>query len=482
MSKVRQAILYSFASRYALRLIGLASTMIIARLLTPAEIGTYAIAGAIVVVMSEFRILGAASYLIREKDIPPEKVQSALGLTCIISWGLGAAIFLSAPLVAEFYQKPEISNVFRILSLSFFVAPYISIPTALLQRRYEFGILFRVALFANIAGVVSTIGLIMAGFSFYSLALGHALMVLVEFILILSFWPKGTPWVPRFSGMKPIVEFGVFASVVNFIRRSQISIPDMIIGKLGTTVQVAMFSRGLGLVDFLAQLLISGANPIVLPFLSDTKRNGGNLMQAYIRAGVLLGGLVCPVLLVAGFASLPAIRLFFGDQWDAAAPIATWLAIWGALRCMHWFSADVLMANGRERVMLMKELLTFSVLVVAVITCFPAGLVAIAQGFVIAGLFDVVVTTLVLKYAIGLSVVAYIREWGLNLIVSFVCVLTAYGISNIISFDNSNYWQPVGLLALVMPIVWLLSIFAVRHPLHVEIVKLKNDVLTKLRS
>src|SRR5690606_12248372 len=125
------------------------STMIVARLLTPAEIGTFAIASAIVLIASEFRLLGAGMYLVREQDIPPEKIRSALGLTFLISWGLGLAIFISAPWAAEFYELPDVANIFRILSVSFLLAPYISIPTALLQRNYKFDVLFRVTLLAT---------------------------------------------------------------------------------------------------------------------------------------------------------------------------------------------------------------------------------------------------------------------------------------------------------------------------------------------
>lgn len=76
MSKVRRALLFSFLTRYGGMLIGLASTMIVARLLTPDQIGTFAIASAIVMVISEFRLLGAGMYLVRESEMTEEKVRA----------------------------------------------------------------------------------------------------------------------------------------------------------------------------------------------------------------------------------------------------------------------------------------------------------------------------------------------------------------------------------------------------------------------
>src|SRR5690606_42003822 len=88
-SSIRRAVLYSSVTRYSMRFIGLGSTMVIARLLTPGEIGTFAIASAIVMVMSEFRLLGAGAYLVREQELTEETRRSAPGLTVLISRSQG---------------------------------------------------------------------------------------------------------------------------------------------------------------------------------------------------------------------------------------------------------------------------------------------------------------------------------------------------------------------------------------------------------
>ena len=472
MSTLRRAIVYSFASRYALRLIGLASTMIVARLLTPAEIGTFAIASAIVLIASEFRLLGAGMYLVREQDIPPEKIRSALGLTFLISWGLGLAIFISAPWAAEFYELPDVANIFRILSVSFLLAPYISIPTALLQRTYKFDVLFRVTLLATVVGFVGTIGFILLDFSYFALAIGQILKVVAEFFLIIWFWPKRTPWIPLFSGLKPIAGFGVYTSIVNLLRRAHVTLPDMIIGKLGTSTQVAMYSRGLGLIDFLSQTLMAGVGPVGLSYLSDTKRSGGNVAEAYTRASVMLGGIVCPVLAVAGLASEPTIRLFFGSQWDAAAPIAAWLALWGIIRCLHWLSSVVLMVQGSEKLLALKEFFVFIVFFAAIAGLYPYGLEAIALGFVGAAILDFLASSVALHYTIGLEFISFVRSWASNIAITAACAGATLLISLVIDFSTRHFWIPILAIAIVMPVVWLASVWLFKHPLFAEIERL----------
>src|SRR5690554_620249 len=107
MASVRRAVIYSSLGRYLLMFIGLISSMIIARLLTPSEIGVFAVASSLVMIMAEFRVLGANAYLIREKELTNEKIRSSYGLTLLVSWFMGLAIIASAFPLAGFFEIKE---------------------------------------------------------------------------------------------------------------------------------------------------------------------------------------------------------------------------------------------------------------------------------------------------------------------------------------------------------------------------------------
>lgn len=472
MATVRHAIVYSTASHVSARLIALASTMLIARLLTPGEIGTFAIASAIVMIMNEFRLLGAGAWIIREREATDDKIRRALGLTVAISWGLGAGLFSVAPMIARFYSIDEISSIFRILAVGFFLAPYISIPTSILSRQFQFRTLFFVNVTSSIIGFITTITLILKEYSFYSMAWGYLANVGTEFLLLALFRPREMPLRPSFSRLGELVQFGVFNSLASLVKRATVSIPDMVIGKMGTTFQVGIFSRGLGFIEFVSQTLVTGINPVVLPFLSKTKREGGNIATAYLRASALMGAMVLPVLAVVSIASLPAIRLFFGDQWDQSAPIASWIAVWAMLRSVHWFSNDLLMANGNEKVMVLKETAVFLILVIAIIFSFPYGLNYISYAFVVSGTFDVFITSIILRFLIGISFSDLMNAWKGNLIITLACLMATLMIKSEVSFATSHVWTPIILISIIMPIVWVLSLRIIKHPLYFELLGL----------
>jgi O-antigen/teichoic acid export membrane protein len=452
-----------------MRVIGLLSSMIIARLLTPEEIGTFAIASAIVMIMSEFRLLGAGAYLVREQELTDEKIRSALGLTVLISWGLGLLIWFTSPLVAIFYELPPIKVIFRILSVSFFLAPFISIPSALLTRSFKFKQLFVVKLWTTISNVFVTVSLILLGYSYYALAWGYTLSVVVELLAVSYYRTRGEPLLPTFRGLREIAGFGIYTSLANFFRRGVITAPDIIIGKVGTTAQVGLFSRGLGFIEFVSQTLLMGVNPVVLPYLSDVKRTGGNVNEAYTKASVLLGGILWPVLAVASVVSFPAILLFFGNQWVSAAPYASFLAFWAIFRTMHWFSPSLFIARGLEKVLVVKEGVTFFAHFGVVALAFPCGLTAVAIGFVFAGLLDCVLTTWLLSKYIGVNVTAFLKSWARNAAIAAICGLISYAIYHWVLQLQWGELLGLGLVSLILPFVWLGLIFVFQHPLRNEV-------------
>ncbi|MBZ2167683.1 oligosaccharide flippase family protein [Marinobacter sp. F4216] len=469
MSKVRRAVIFSSISQYGVKLIGLATMMIVARLLTPSEIGTFSIASAVVLMISEFKMLGAGPYLIREKELTEDIIRRTLGLTIITSWGLGTFILFAGPVVSNFYNLPPLSEIFSILSIGFFLAPFISIPFALMTRDFDFKLILIANFSGAIASLIVIVFLINMGFSYYSLAWGQVARITIQ-LAIIGIYPKYKSYYkPAFSRLGIIARFGIYNSLTSLFRNGVNLVPDIVIGKLGSTAQVGLFSRGMGLMDFLAGTVQKGAEPVVLPYLSETRRSGKNMVSAYILATVLATGFAWPVLAVASIASLPVIRLFFGDQWDAAAPIASALGVWLILRTTHNFANNFLITLGKEKIMIIKEAVLLITVLILVILAFPFGLHSVAGAFIILGLIEIILVTIILWRLFEFDFKFFLRSILPSIGVSFICSFVTWIISFFVSFNDEPPWKSVFILATLLPPIWLASLKLFRHPLYKEV-------------
>lgn len=476
MRTVRNAILHSAVGKYLFNIISLINTIVIARLLSPEEIGTFAIASALVMIMADFRILGANTYLIREKVLTKAKIQSSYGLTIMISWSLGTLIMFSSFWVSDFFEVEDLGIIFFMLSTSFFLAPFTSIPNALLVRNYYFDRISAIAVAAGIFQLLSTISFILLGFSYYALAIGHIVSVVITFILgMYATRDQSLVW-PKFRQMKPIVSLGIYSTLGNSFRSMQMTAPDLIIGKLGSTAQVAIFSRGLGFINFVTDSIYAGVLPVVQPFLSKKKNDGEDLAKAYTQASTIMLSIILPVMSVTSVVALPVIDIMFGEQWLAAATPASILSIWVMLRAIHLLSPQALIANHAEKVMFCKELVVFTLFVIFVIQAFPYGLNMIAWAFVVTGGVDFLLSSLALRAYLGLSLRSFFRAIFPSIFIAFLCWVFFIFIDSLWPVADQSLFFLFLLMFTAAPALWLALIFCFKHPISQEI----RNIYTKL--
>lgn len=469
MSKIYKALFFSSVSQYLAIMINLVSIVIFARLLTPSELGVYAIASSATMLVNEVKLLGTGGYLVREAELTKEKIRSGIGLTLLISWILGLIFIIIAPWVGTFYNQPDLQIILIILSSSFFLAPFISVTNAILAREFRFGEIMVIRLGSITCGFALTLYLVLQGYSYFSLAWGLVFQTVCNFSITLYFKPDYMSWLPSFKGFKPILKFGIFTSLTSLLKRFDETAPDLIIGKLGTPSQVAMFSRGSGLLSFVTQILVTGIRPVVLPFLSDINKNQGNVEVAYIKATTLLGSISWPAIAVVGAASYPAIMLMFGNQWIDAVPIASIMALAFIFRNIHSITTPLLITAKKEKIMFWKQLIVFCITLLGIYLSYPYGLSAIAWSMVIAAIIDFLLSSWAIKISIGLGFFKFFYAMRLNIFLTITCWATTKILDQMLDFHQLTPILSIVIIAIILPITWFLCVMILNHPIYAEI-------------
>ena len=481
---IKVALLFSAIGQYSNQILGFVTIIILARLLSPDEVGVYAVAGTASVIATELSSFGVVQYLIREENIHENKVRSVLGVAVIVSWGLGILLILSAPYIAVFYEQSEIKMLLWILSVSFFVAPFFSVPIALWQRRMQFHQIAILIFIGQLVTSVSMILLVLLDFSYYGLAVGVIIGLISRLLITIFLKPVGTVWMPKFMLVKNLLKFGFFSSFTNVNVRLTEGIPDLVIGKMGSMIDVGYFSRGFGAVLFLNKILTSAIAPVVLPHLAEVKRYGGSVSEAYLRSVKLLLVFTLPVFAVVGAASYPLIIGLFGDQWHSAVPIASILAVWVMLVSAHSFSASAFIVSGDEKLMFMSGLIISILRLLLVVFAASQGIEMVAWAMVVSGVIELCITTLALKKSIGLKINKMLITLRSNLFITFMCWLTTILIDRVIVFEEANPFLSLAVVAICLPIIWLFLLRVTKHEawyLIWEILsKIKRLILNRL--
>jgi O-antigen/teichoic acid export membrane protein len=468
MSKVRMALLYSSGSLYVYQLISLFFSMYVARVLTPTEIGLYAIAASITMVSGELKVLGTSEYLIRQKNVTKEMIKASLGLSLLVSGSIGALLVIFSQIIASFYNYDDLRLLLLILSLSFFFSPFVAINGALLRKEMDYNRSMIIGWSSKVANFSLSIYLLSSGYSYYSLAIGMSFGLFIELIMSYLFRAKDMHYIPSLKGIKPIFAFGSITTLTNICKRLSKLSPDLILGKLGTTHDVAIFSRGAGFIDFLSHLILGGLQSIALPYLAKANTEIENLKYAYKKATFLALSLLVPILSVAAVASTLLIVLMFGEQWVESGELARNLAIWLILINLHPFAKDILIAKKMEGDYFILEFINLLLTACIIYFGFQYDLQTISYWLILSGVVYFIAVSTLINKAIKMPLLEFCRDFlGIFLLAS-ICTIVSYFIVHIVLYEYTNLIKLLA-LAIVMPAIWSSLVFQLKLDIRTEI-------------
>ena len=356
MSSVRRALLFSFAERYALIVINLASNLLIARLLTPAEIGVYSVTLAVMSIAQVLRDFGVASYLIQEKDLTDDHIRTALGVTLAIGIALAGVLFGVAPWVADYYDKPSMRELLWLASLNFLLLPFSTISLALLRRRMAFKAVAVVSLIATTAGAITSVGLSWAGYGPLGLVAGT---------LVVSATTGFTAWLaqgerklfrPSLSHWRSLFRFGAQSSAVGIVTSVSMDINDLAVGKLMGFEPVALLSRAQGLMNLFHRDLMGAVRNVAYPAYASAVREQQAMEPLYVTSVTYVTAVAWPFYGFVSLYALETLRLLFGPQWDAAAPLVPLFCLAGAFAAAGSLMGNLTVAMGRMDLLTRMEL------------------------------------------------------------------------------------------------------------------------------
>lgn len=481
VSSVRRSLLYSLADSYLGVSLQLASTLIISRLLTPSEIGIYAVAAVLAALASTFRDFGVAEYLIQEKNLTAAKIRAAFAANLMASWLMALLLFASSGAVAGFYRQPGVAEVMRIQAISFLLIPFGAVTIAYFRRELNYRPIFIGGLLANVTAFIVATMSAMHGFGYLSLAWSSLAGVLVTVVVSVVTRPTDFPCLPSFKGVAEVARFGKHASGIYLYGQIGKSAPEAVIGRVLDMASVAFFSRANGLMEIFNRTVLKAVLPVCLPYFSQATRAGQETRIGYLRATSMLTGIGWSFYLVVGILAFSIIRLLYGAQWMPAVPLAQILCLAAVFELPYFLAGEVMIAHGRidqsNRLQFMVQGIRLAGLALVV----PFGMVGACWGLVVAGLIGAVISHQFLHHIIGLRFTDVLRACVGSAGVAACCSAPVLVLVLVVPQTEANYLNVLIGAALLAALIWLIALHAFAHPFLDEIRSLSTKVLNKAR-
>ncbi|KQZ28035.1 oligosaccharide flippase family protein [Duganella sp. Root1480D1] len=337
---------FGFAEKYLQAVLAFISSIALARLLSPSEIGVYSIAAVLTGLAQVFRDLGTGQLLVARRELSTVEQRALLTISIGMGWCLALLLAGLADSLAAFYRQPELARVLRILSLNFVLVPFSSQVTAVLRREMHAAALLRVSASYSVTQFAATIALAASGFGTSALAWGSFAATAIGFLAALVQQPAGMAWRPGLQGVCAMIRPGGLAVAGNVIDEVGVVAPDLIAGKLLGAEEVALLGKAQSVLSLFNQAVTSAVSPVVFPLFAKHAREGGDPLQAYISAAACITALSWPFFLFAGLFAGPLVTLLYGQQWQACVPLIRIMCGAAALYSMFNMGRYLLVATG----------------------------------------------------------------------------------------------------------------------------------------
>jgi len=335
--------------------LNLLNVIVVARLLTPAEIGVFSVAVAFQGIIHVFREFGVTQYLVQAKSVDDESFRAAFSLTLMFSWAIALLLFLGAGPLAAFYRHEGVASVLALLAFNFLLIPFGTPSLGMLKRELRFDSLAVIRIVKMASATLVTITTAWLGESYLSMAWGAIAGHVTGIAALAIVRPQGLFMLPSFKGVSSIFRFGSISSAATLVQELGHRAPDLIIGRTLGFASVAFYSRAAGLRDMLLGQLVTVVNGVHFPTFAHAMRNGANAAELYTKATTYLTAITMPFLALLAFIAEPLILFFFGDQWLVSAPLATLLCLFAIITAPYALASLSLIAGGHVSSVLKLE-------------------------------------------------------------------------------------------------------------------------------
>ncbi|MGV8988305.1 MAG: oligosaccharide flippase family protein [Cypionkella sp.] len=466
---IRRSFALAFADKFAGVAMNLATMAIVSRILTPAEVGLFLLASTVVILIETFRDFGIGAFLIKETELTPTIVRTAVTIMALMSLGLGLGALALSDVLARYYGNADLGGLLRVAALAFLVAPISNPLLALMRRDMAFGKVTGISVTAGLANATTTIALAVAGYGPFCFVWGSVVAAGIMAAGALICRPDWWIFRPALRHWRQILPFGTWSTIVALLGMLIDAFPRLILGRVLGFGEVGLFSRAVSLNQLPDRLLLSAVQPVLLPALSAHARNSGALKAPFLTGLSYVSGLQWPALAMIAVLADPIVRLLLGDQWLAVIPLVRIVALAYFFLFPMYLCYPVLVSLGRVKDMALAMSLALPPCFAIMLWASTYGLHAMALSLFLTGPIQVCV----LLWFVRRKVPFALTELAAVLLKSgaVTAATVALPIALITTFGS---WDQMSVEIVALAVIgavagWAAGVILLPHPLRREL-------------
>ncbi|WP_251623404.1 lipopolysaccharide biosynthesis protein [Odoribacter lunatus] len=386
-------IFWSCIERFSVQGIQFVIMIVMARLLLPSDYGMIGMLAIFIAVSQTIIDSGFSNALIRKTDRSETDYSTVFYFNIVVGLLLYGVLFLSAPLIAAFYDTPQLTVLTRVIGLNLFFNSLAVVQRAILTIKVDFKTQAKASFGAAVLSGGVGIAMAYAGFGVWALVMQTILNGLMNTILLWIY----SKWKPLRSfswrSFRELFAFGSKLLVSGLLDTVFKNIYTIVIGKKFASTDLGYYTRADQFAQFPSSNLTGILQRVTFPILSEIQHDKERLASAYRKFLRLSAYVIFPLMTGLAALSYPVINCFLTEKWNIAAVLLQILCFSYMWYPVHAINLNLLQVEGRSDLFLKLEIYKKVLSVCVLVVTIPLGLMAMCWGTIVSSLLALVINT-----------------------------------------------------------------------------------------
>ena len=379
-SQLLHGVAWNFIEKVLMRGASFIIGIILARLLSPSDFGLIGMLAIFVAISNVFIEGGLAKALIQRKDCKDIDFSTAFVANVGMSLMIYVVLFLTAPLIAAFYDEPILTDITRILSLNFVLGSFNIVQRAKLMDNVDFKSLAQINVISTIISGIVGIAMAYYGWGVWSLV-GQTLCSTIVLLLLFPFYSKWHPSV-RFSkdsfrqlfgfGSK-LMATGVYSVILN-------NISTICIGRFYKSNQLGFYTRASQFSEIISSTMFDVLGNVTFPVLSHLQDDREKLVVVYRKSLFITAMLIFPLMILCALLSRPMVIILLTEKWLPCVVLMQWLFLARMFTPLSAINMNTLNAVGRSDLFMKLDFSKAPLILIVLAITIPISVEAITIG------------------------------------------------------------------------------------------------------
>jgi O-antigen/teichoic acid export membrane protein len=347
--KIAQGAAWMIGLKVIDSMLGVASTIILARLLVPSDFGVVAMALSMIALLEVMTAFGFDNALIQRSNVDRSHMDTAWTLNLCFGLGIACLLLALANPASIFYDEPRLAPIMYFLALGWLVSGAENIGVVTFRKEMNFRKEFIFTLLKRMSSFAVTIPLAIILRNYWALAAG---IVAGKFLsttlsyLVHPYRPR-----PSLAGIQDLIRFSAWIFLTNFANFVAIRLSDFVLGRLSGARALGLYNLSREIGALATSEFVSPINRAAYPGYAKLANDRATLRSVFVEAMGLITFIAIPAGFGVAAVDAPLILLAFGQAWVDAIPIVSILAIYGAATAIASNSGYVYLSIGRPHVL-----------------------------------------------------------------------------------------------------------------------------------